>query len=55
MKVGTSRIELPTGASENFNNYNIYDMAGNMWEWTTGHNIKNETMFVVPRGRQLPP
>ena len=48
---GTNRIELPTGASEDFNNYNIYDMAGNMWEWTTGHNIKNETMFVVPRGR----
>ena len=44
-------IELPTGASEDFKNYNIYDMAGNMWEWTTGHNINGETMFVVPRGR----
>ncbi len=44
-------IELPTGASEDFKNYNIYDMAGNMWEWTTGHNINNETMYVVPRGR----
>ncbi len=46
-------IELPTGASEDFKNYNIYDMAGNMWEWTTGHNINSETMFVVPRGRWL--
>ena len=44
-------IELPTGASEDFNNYNIYDMAGNMVEWTTGHNINGETMYVVPRGR----
>ncbi len=50
---GTNRIELETGASEDFKNYNIYDMAGNMWEWTTAHNI-NETktnMFAVPRGR----
>ena len=43
-------IELPTGASEDFKNYNIYDMAGNEWEWTTGHNINNK-MFVVARGR----
>ena len=48
---GTNQIELPTGASEDFKNYNIYDMAGNMWEWTTGHNINSETMYVVPRGR----
>lgn len=32
---GTSRLELSTGASEDFKVYNIYDMAGNMWEWTT--------------------
>ncbi len=44
-------IELPTGSSEDFKNYNIYDMAGNMWEWTTGHNINGETMFNVARGR----
>ena len=27
-------------------------MAGNMWEWTTGHNINSSEnkMFVVPRG-----
>ncbi len=30
-----NRIELSTGASEDFNAYNIYDLAGNMWEWTT--------------------
>ena len=33
--VGTNRLELSTGASEDFKAYNIYDMAGNMWEWTT--------------------
>ena len=31
----TNRIELATGSSEDFKAYNIYDMAGNMWEWTT--------------------
>ena len=25
-------------------------MAGNMCEWTTGHNINNDNMFTVPRG-----
>ncbi len=53
-KTGWNRIELATGASDDFKLYNIYDMAGNMWEWTTGHNIKTkddvDTMFVVPRG-----
>ena len=45
-----NRLELATGSSEDFKVFNIYDMAGNMWEWTTGHNIKNNQMFVVPRG-----
>ncbi len=31
----TKRIELSTGAVDNFKLKNIYDMAGNMWEWTT--------------------
>ena len=30
-----NKIELATGSSEDFKAYNIYDMAGNMWEWTT--------------------
>ena len=39
---GTNRLELATGSSEDFKAYNIYDMAGNMWEWTTetGNNNK---------------
>ena len=32
---GNNRLELATGVSEDFKAYNIYDMAGNMWEWTT--------------------
>ena len=49
-------IELPTGASENFKNYNIYDMAGNMFEWRTEHNYIKEDekpMYIVKSGRQL--
>ena len=50
-QTGSSYIELPTGSSDDFRVYNIYDMAGNMWEWTTGHNIKDQKqLFVVPRG-----
>ncbi len=52
------RIELSTGAVEQFKLKNIYDMAGNMWEWTTetGHhsttdtNTTTGTKFVVLRG-----
>ena len=46
----SEKLELSTGASDDFKRYNIYDMAGNMFEWTTGHNVTNGQMFVVPRG-----
>ena len=57
-KIGNKKIctELATGSSESFKKYNIYDLAGNLWEWTTGHNIielannTSKEMFVVPRG-----
>ncbi len=49
-----TKEQIKTGENVKFQNYNIYDMAGNMWEWTTGHNIaNNETMFIVHRGRLL--
>ena len=49
-----THAEIKTGEKEEFKNYNIYDMAGNMFEWTTGHNIVSaEKMFVAPRGRML--
>ncbi len=30
----TKRVELFTGAVDDFKIYNIYDMAGNVWEWS---------------------
>ena len=52
------RIELSTGAVEQFKLKNIYDMAGNIWEWTTetGHhsttdtNATTGTKYAVRRG-----
>jgi len=45
--------EIATGASEKTKVKNIYDMAGNMWEWTTEkgrYNIVNGEEYVVRRG-----
>ena len=39
----TNRIEFSTGSSDDFKIYNIYDMAGNVWEFTTGHNVTMQT------------
>ncbi len=43
-------LELATGASEDFKAYNIYDMAGNMWEWTTETETNSNTTYSVFRG-----
>ena len=49
-------MELATGVAKETKMKNIYDMAGNMWEWTTetGHHKKNNvassTTFTVLRG-----
>ena len=45
-------LELATGASEDFKAYNIYDMAGNIYEWTTeiGTNSEKTENCVVRRG-----
>ena len=45
-----NRIELGTGVCDNFKVYNIYDMAGNMNEWTTSHNAKGGNVYGVFRG-----
>jgi type II secretory pathway pseudopilin PulG len=49
------RIEIATGSSDNTRTNNIYDLAGNMWEWTTETKIRkngNNTnyTFAVMRG-----
>ena len=48
----TARLELATGSAEETNINNIYDMAGNMWEWTTetGKPDGTSTVRAVPRG-----
>ena len=49
----TVRKEMATGASDVTKVKNIYDMAGNMWEWTTEtsyHNAGSDTQYAVLRG-----
>lgn len=46
----TSRTLLTTGASEDTNKMNIYDFAGNIWEWTLETNITNVDDICVVRG-----
>ena len=49
-------IEIATGSSENTRTNNIYDLAGNMWEWTTETKIRTnnsnskDSVFAVLRG-----
>ena len=33
-KTATGSVLLTTGANDNFYKMNIYDLAGNVWEWT---------------------
>ena len=48
----TARTEMATGASDVTKVKNIYDMAGNMWEWTTetGYRNAGSTQYAVSRG-----
>ena len=41
---------LTTGASEQTNKMNIYDFAGNEWEWTLEHGTANKNYPCVARG-----
>ena len=43
-------IELATGASDNFKVYNIYDMAGNVWEWMEEIAINGDVTNYGTRG-----
>ena len=42
-KAANSSILLTTGASEEANKMNIYDFAGNEWEWTLEHAISSSS------------
>ena len=50
------KIEIATGSSDNTRTNNIYDLAGNMWEWTTETKIRKnnsnnaDSTFAVLRG-----
>ena len=39
----TNRVEIATGSSESTKTKNIYDLAGNMFEWTTETGTLNDT------------
>ena len=43
-------VLLTTGASEYTNKMNIYDFAGNEWEWTLEHATANTSYPCSPRG-----
>ena len=47
-----TKYEIPTGSVENFKLKNIYDLSGNMWEWTTEVGKRGTTSgsFAVLRG-----
>ena len=49
-KEKSTSILLTTGATERNSSKNIYDVAGNCWEWTTESSSSD---FRVYRGRQL--
>ncbi len=46
----TNKLELATGICDDFKLYNIYDMAGNMWEWTAETASQD---YAVLRGGSL--
>ena len=47
---GNDFLELATGASEDFKVYNIYDMAGNVWELTEETATSGSTKYGADRG-----
>ena len=54
-KTYNERAEIATGAAEATKTKNIYDLAGNMWEWTTetGKHNGTSTTYAVHRAGGL--
>lgn len=48
--VASNGILLTTGATENTKIQNIYDIAGNLWEWTLEGNSGDKSQLCVRRG-----
>ena len=48
-KAGSSNMNYTTGRSDNWKANNIYDLAGNVWEWTT-ETSSNSDLPCVDRG-----
>ena len=49
-KDSSKEVLLSTGASETFSKQGIYDLAGNVWEWTLEHATSNSYGPCAVRG-----
>ena len=50
LKKSSESILLTTGANENFSLINIYDIAGNVWEWTLENTADNNYPYAIRGG-----
>src|SRR5574344_98692 len=50
LKSSSSYIIIPTGSTEYTNTNNIYDLDGNVWEWTYERNSSYSTPYMIYRG-----
>ena len=49
-KTSTENILLTTKASDSFAKQNIFDLAGNVWEWTLEYSSKESTPCTIRGG-----
>ena len=49
-KASSKSVRIPSGAYEGANANNVYDLAGNVWEWTLESNISENGAGRVGRG-----